>query len=484
MGFLILFSCITKVMVPDYFTDTDYPVTVSRRGFYALENNTADVLFFGSSSGTTSFIPQELYNSYGITSYNLSCEQQSLLTTYYWLCEALDSQSPKAVILEPRMLFPSYPDSKINSTEGAVRKAIDSMKWSLSKARAILDICSMDQEQSALGYFFPIVRYHSRWSSLTKKDFPAYYSAMKNGYELKGYDPFNQRNQNESWAPYREGSTAQCAEEFPGMGGYLDKIIGLCKEKGIVLILAYIPCGDARIEKHNTLQRYADANDLRLIDFNEADTYNASGFVFTEDSTGGAHPNLRGAKKLTDYIGEVLRSEYHISGREDAQWEETRQAYEDIREDFALQDTTEIDEYLSLLSANRGRYDILISARDDASAGLKDSTVRLFEQLGLHTDLKNRFRSSYIAVLTPDTVTEKCGYEQLSMKGRISALDYLYTVTSGGYEHGNVSSIVLNGSQLSKNGRGLNFVVFDERRMKVIDRVCFDTYTEENTASR
>lgn len=488
MGFVIILSYLTRVVIPEYFTDTDWPVTVSRRGFYKLENNTVDVLFLGSSAGTTSFIPQELYNNYGITSYNLSCEQQSLLTTYYWLMEALNTQSPKAVVLEPKLLFSSNSGvgTKINSSEGCTRKAIDSLKWSFSKIKAIKDICRIDQEQSLLGYFFPIVRYHSRWSELTRKDFLAYYFAMRNRYELKGYDPFDEKNRNESWIPYRLGDSAQYDEEFPGMGEYLNKIISLCNEKGIMLMLVYTPSTEATIERHNVLQSYADKNGLILIDFNEFDTYDKSGFMFIEDGNGGSHSNLWGAKKLTNYIGDLLRNEYHISGKRDVQWEETRQAYKDIQEDFALRKTTNIDEYLSLLCANRNRYDILIAVRDDATRGLKGSTINLLKKLGLNINLKSNYRASFLAALLPDRggTAEEIGYEELNMSGTISRLNYQYFMKSGGYEHGNTSSIMINGIEYSKNRRGLNFVVFDENRMKVIDQVSFDTCAEDNTAYR
>lgn len=70
------------------------------------------------------------------------------------------------------------------------------------------------------------------------------------------------------------------------------------------------------------------------------------------------------------------------------------------------------------------------------------------------------------------------------MSGTISRLNYQYFMKSGGYEHGNTSSIMINGIEYSKNRRGLNFVVFDENRMKVIDQVSFDTCAEDNTAYR
>ena len=81
------------------------PTTLSYLNFYEMEEDTIDVLFMGSSLAATSYIPQELYDRYGITSYNLASEKQSPVISYYWLKEALRYQSPKVLILDCYYLF-------------------------------------------------------------------------------------------------------------------------------------------------------------------------------------------------------------------------------------------------------------------------------------------------------------------------------------------------------------------------------------------
>ena len=62
---------------------------------------------------------------YGITSYNLGCERQNLITSYYWLKEALRCQSPKAVVLDSYFLFQYEEKDSQNLSEPYVRKALD-----------------------------------------------------------------------------------------------------------------------------------------------------------------------------------------------------------------------------------------------------------------------------------------------------------------------------------------------------------------------
>lgn len=81
---------INEMLMPKYILkNSTWPTTSSYNQFYQMENDSIDVLFFGSSVAVNSFSPQEIYNEYGIRSYNLGSEQQSIFLSYFWLKEAL-----------------------------------------------------------------------------------------------------------------------------------------------------------------------------------------------------------------------------------------------------------------------------------------------------------------------------------------------------------------------------------------------------------
>ena len=48
------------------------------RGFYELEPNSLDVVFIGSSNVHCNINPNVIWNQYGITSYDFSCDMQDL----------------------------------------------------------------------------------------------------------------------------------------------------------------------------------------------------------------------------------------------------------------------------------------------------------------------------------------------------------------------------------------------------------------------
>ena len=63
---------INQILMPKYIMkNSTWPTTSSYHQFYEMEKDSVDVLFFGSSVAVNAFSPQEIYNQYGIRSYNL-----------------------------------------------------------------------------------------------------------------------------------------------------------------------------------------------------------------------------------------------------------------------------------------------------------------------------------------------------------------------------------------------------------------------------
>lgn len=350
--FGILYQGYVKVITPKYYTDQIYSTSVTYQGFYDLKKDTVDVLFFGSSHGSCGFLPQELYDEYGITSYNLSCEQQSVLASYYWLKEALRYQKPKVVVLESYMLFGNYDEGPLVSNSDLTRKAIESMHWSKSKMDAINDVCALDNTQGKLSYYFPSIFYHDRWKSLEKKDFDfygAHYSELK-GYTMishKGYGEFD---------GYDKADFSECAEMNPLMKEYLDKIRVLCAARDIQLVLAYTPNKKYGKSVCATLEKYSKDTGVGLIDFNIDDVMSDAGYNFGKMNSDKGHANIWGAKCITNYVGKVLTQKYELTAHCDEQWDNTSEFY-----DFSLKQCglifmekeDQIDEYLGLISDER-----------------------------------------------------------------------------------------------------------------------------------
>lgn len=326
----ILLYHVNKILTPKYLYEDIWPTTATYTEFYALEPNSVEVIFLGSSNAAAGFIPQELYNNYGFTGYNLGCEQQNMLVSYYWLKEALKFQSPQVVILDCLMLFPFGNMGILNSSEECTRKAIDYMKLGKVKKEAVDAICELDPTQSKESFYLTNIRYHSRWKELGGKDFSK--KKIAESGQLKGYAPLFREGGNEAWKPFEDSDGIEgCHEMNPAMRDYFIKIVELCRQKNIVLIMVKTPTTDEYIGKYNALKLIAQEQGLVFYDFNEKTVYDRSGFTYAFDMNDDAHCNIRGASKLTNFIGKYFEEEKLIqeTDRDAAQWENTKQYYED-----------------------------------------------------------------------------------------------------------------------------------------------------------
>lgn len=473
---------VNRVLTPKFFYNNTWPTTSAYLGFYEMERDTVDVLFFGSSHGASSFSPQVLYNRHGITSYNLSCEQQNLLISYYWLREALRYQSPKAVILDCYMLFPYNAEEPLNTAESCTRKAMDYMRWSSVKREAVHAICKADGKQTKTSYYLPNIRFHTRWMGLNEEDFTV--SEMAEHYELKGFTAIPTYSGIKDYRPFsrEEGKGEEGEPMVSLMEEYLEKITELCKEKGISLILVKTPSTAQNIKRHQTIQNYAKEHGLSFFDFNEKELYKTIGYEFAKDNCDSGHGSVWGAAKITCYLGQVLQNQCGIEERAERQWEESREYYTGIIKDCTLAKVTDMNTYLELLKDER--YWVFMAVRDEASRYLDETTAEKMRNLGLEAKLEGQQRCSYYAVIAEGQVKEEAGYEKLKDTGRMRKERSVYDIVSAGYECGNESSIRIDGIEYGKNQRGLNIVVYNHVTKTVIDSVCFDSYEEGREAKR
>lgn len=467
-----------QVMIPKFFFNSTWPTTSTYLGFYQMRKNTVDVLFFGSSHAASFFLPQELYNTSGITGYNLGCEQQNLVTSYFWLKEGLRFQRPKAVVLDCYMLFPYLPQEPLNTAESCTRKAIDYMKWSPVKQEAVSTICQLDQNQSLASYYFPNIRYHTRWMGLAEDDFS--FSQMASRWELKGYAPLQYYGRREDFVPFEQDASAQEAEMVPLMREYLDYIEELCRKEEIRLVLVKTPTTAQNAARSLAIQNYADEHGLKFLDFNEKHLYKKTRLNFYEDNADDGHGSLWGAQKVTRQIGSALSDWYGMGGRDDAQWEATMAYYEGIKKDCEMPHITDVEQYTAAVRDNR--YSIFISAKDECTANLKGSVIENLKSIGLQATLQGEYRCSYLAVVSGGKVVEQISYSALETEGTVRDGRVTYQLLSAGNGCGNTSSIKIDGKEYSKNSRGLNIVVYNNDTKKIVDSVCFDTY-EENCAA-
>lgn len=93
--FSLLFSCFHKIFK---FKDADGIFSLT--AFYREPEDSIDVIFFGSSHIFENINTGILWSDYGIASFELCGSVQPLWNTYYYMKEALKTQTPQLMVLD------------------------------------------------------------------------------------------------------------------------------------------------------------------------------------------------------------------------------------------------------------------------------------------------------------------------------------------------------------------------------------------------
>lgn len=317
--FFSLFSLCDRILSRKE-TEGWWNVTAKIDGFYNSPKNEYDVMFFGSSNTYCSFNPLVIWEKTGVKSYVFATQQQPIWATYYYMKDAFKRQSPDVAVFDVLMLSKNdeYYDDGVNYT------FCDNMPFSIDKVKLAF---ASAPKGGRLGLLMRFVKYHSRWSELTKEDFE-YRKKNMSDYS-KGFYMLTSVNDKAVHTNLKNVTeTVPISEKN---GEYLYKIIELCKEKNVRLLLVKAPSNATEKDKkyYNTVQKIAEENGLDFVDYNLC--YEEIGLDMAEDFFDERHLNIYGAEKFSRYFAET---EGYFSGkiRNDEDWLDDYEKYIAVRD--------------------------------------------------------------------------------------------------------------------------------------------------------
>lgn len=483
-AFLICIGCliwgINGTVTAKYMYDQREPHTETYKGFYRMDRNTVDVLILGTSHSAAGFNPQDFYDADHLRTYNLSSSAQPVWLSYYWLEEALKYQTPSVVVFDCYYMFSNYND------EGAIRKALDSMRWGETKLNAVQSAVKYDTEtkESMISYVFPFFRYHSRWTSLNSRDF-TWAGDIEKPSSLKGFWFYLNRAQERDFQPLVNDDPGTEPALFKETAlEYLTKMKELCDENGIKLIITKTPSHPFSQAKHNAVSLWAAENSVDFVDFNVKELFESVGFSYgpedmNEIGDSSSHCNPSGARKLSDYLSDFITANGYAQGVEDTQWETTRDFNAGLYKDFELRNVSDGSTYLKMLEDER--YSVMISLNGEDGKSIPEDIRKELHDLGLNADLGSEETGSYLALLDRNKlVYEHLGSGPDSFAGCIRK----GLVRVEMYSSADSASVKTDDEQYSKNFNGLNIVVYNNDRHCVIDSVCIDVYGDQPVCYR
>ncbi len=322
-----------------------------------------DVLFFGSSHMLNGIFPMQLWNDYGIVSYNMANYGERLVLSYYNLLLALEqTNAPKLVVIDTYMVHHTDKLNKVKRVES--HYTLDSYPISYTKYLTIKDLFDgEDILDKSVEYLFDFSLYHSRWNELTKDDF-----IVNNQYEkgaesrIKVTEPEKINNFSEI-EKYRDEETINMK--------YLRKMIEYCQENNIEVLVTYIPypADTKQISTSKYVQDICDEYNVNYINFLSMNTVN-----YSTDCYDSEHLNPSGARKVTDYLGKYIMENYDIPDqRENATynfWYEDYDEYIDFKISNLKNNSEELNNYLMLLYGEEDiKYEIKISSTRKINEG-------------------------------------------------------------------------------------------------------------------
>lgn len=292
---------------------------------YYAEKTKHDVLFIGDCEVYENFSPITLWQKYGITSYIRGSAQQLIWQSYYLLEETLKYEKPEVVVFNILAMKYDQPQK-----EAYNRMTLDGMKLSASKIRSIS--ASMMPDEKLVDYLFPILRYHSRWSSINSEDWKYLFGKDKlfhNGYYMRAdVKPVLSIPVGKKLPDYQFGDNAY---------KYLDKMVDLCKTNSIKLVFikapTIYPYWYDQWEKQ--MVDYSAKNDIMYVNFLKL--FEETGIDLKTDTyDAGLHMNLAGAEKLSTYFGAFLQKEFAVTDRRNdsvlsSVWQEKVDFYEKMK---------------------------------------------------------------------------------------------------------------------------------------------------------
>ncbi len=467
LGFLLIANALQSVLQIKYLGEDQ---TQSFNKYESLQENSLDVLFVGSSNIYCAVNPLQIYNDIGVTSFVLGNPLQQVPASAVVLENALESQKPELVVFEVRSTaYYSQTD------EDKIHQLVDHLPFSVQKYESVQ---SMKLPEDDMLYLMsPLLRYHTRWKSLTQEDFLYAFGDEEHGVNLYGFYNINNYFVPPLESYYEPVPNFEISEENIAA---LDKIKQLCDENNAELLFIKTPTEEWRSDFTNAVQNYADENGIEFIDTNTM--LDEIGIDKTLHFADYSHFNTDGAKVFTNFVANYLTENYSFTDKTNSdskeQWAFDYDVY--LRSEIAMQNDLQL--YLQQLNQQHITAILTVKNINYSKKELPVEIQEILNNYNLSAFNSHTYEHAAMAILSDGqniytaSETHKVSFstEVNGTPVSISAdVQKAPSIISINYE------TVLNTAQ-----DGLNIVVYDTQINEVLDIVNFSIYSENISATR
>lgn len=295
---VLLFLCVFRLQRV-LNVSQDHPGYYNVHDFYEERPNTLDAVYIGSSNTYTFWQGPLGWDEYGIAVYPFATAGMPAAAFKYYMEEARKTQ-PDALYIFQVNCF------KANVRVASTHTLVDYMKLSSNKVKMIHDFSqklNMNWSES-LEFYFPSIRFHSRWSTLTSFDIMRPATNIKGSPEYKSH-LWNVRADSDPLISTEE-RVALSAEQAQVVEDLLD-YCDLTHPKVLFVIVPQIE-GETLQGQFNTLKDYISSRGYDVLDLRYS--FDGIGIDFLKDYRDHGHLNIHGSLKYIDFFGQYLCENY------------------------------------------------------------------------------------------------------------------------------------------------------------------------------
>lgn len=271
--------------------------------FHNLPEDTLEVIGFGSSHMWRGMDPGVMYRDYGIGAYNYGCNWQKLNTTSLFIHDALQTQSPKVILIETFYLNALHTNVDMDGEIYYTRAIPESP----AKQR-YLQQCFGEERNRYLCYYMPFGAFHDNWVNLSQQSFepPSEGRILTTPLGFVGSDICVPVTLPEPEDLPQSPLRPEVVEE-------LDYIVAMCREKNVEIIFYTAPFAYETFPftSADATRAYAEANGYPYINFFELQE--EIRIDSNTDFSDAGHLNSSGAAKVSSFLGRYLAENYDLT---------------------------------------------------------------------------------------------------------------------------------------------------------------------------
>lgn len=296
--FCLIWAPLEKFLTYKYTADAYFSLRYT--DYENQPEGSIDVLYIGTSTVLEDIAPTVIWQEAGITGFNLGVRRTTPAACYYQFLYALEHQTPKVLVLDLCGIEEDrLPDDE--TWEFNYRNIYSTMPSREVKAQMFADILSKSDYDWS--WYFPLLRYHSRWTELSQEDFDETYYTREYLDCQKGCMPLYAMNAQDWPEGYLTEEVTPAGETSLA---YYQAMVDICREKGIGILAIAPPSFTLSNDYLQNATAFCEENGIPLLTALDQAALDAIGLKKKAHFYDHGHLNIHGQKIYSKYLAGQL----------------------------------------------------------------------------------------------------------------------------------------------------------------------------------